>query len=128
MIAILCQRDVKTAPFASWDALRAQWESVALAFRVELITIDDAGGSFPELQPARDQLRDHEWVFITPKGTVDLRNFEHPKQDVVYAFGRDFAAFDFEEPSVRIATPRPTEFYSHIAAAIVLWDRTGRSL
>jgi hypothetical protein len=78
-------------------------------------------------------LRDLTWVFLDPYGTVELKDFKHPTEDVIYCFGSDWNGFGEDVvplgATVRVDLPGNAdpgsrrEFFASTLLPIVAYDR-----
>jgi hypothetical protein len=83
---------------------------------------------------------EYNWVFLESKETVtdivesvvDLEDFEHPSDNVIYVFGPDFTNFDYNDfplsKWVYFKTVKEKPLYAIPSASIVLYDRLIKSL
>jgi hypothetical protein len=83
------------------------------------------------LQAAYEAHPDHLWVHLDSKGEVNLREFQHPVDNVVYVVGHDYEGFRGEDligPVVRIENARNDERESFAVACLIMvicnrWSR-----
>lgn len=104
--------------------LRNQWDFVLSNFAVDRVLH----------LPLKDMVEDCQLVVLAPRagrfiqGEVSLREYRHPDK-ALYLFGSDKEHLHpdvlCDAPSDRVFIPTAThhEMYSHVAAAVVLWDR-----
>ncbi len=120
----------------SGGTLDTQWEFVLSNFEIDELYL--LGGAEPssKLMEAGTRISsiaeiDHPVVVMAPlrgryvQGEIPLNEFKHP-EDAVYVFGSDKLHMELDtEPEHKVYIPTATkdEMYSHVAAAVTLWDR-----
>ena len=124
--------------------LLSLWEETLDAFTVDYALVVDQtrNGLAADFRPGSDRLSwarfgslqeaeaahpDAVWVYLE-QGGEPLDSFEHPKDNVIYAFGPDSTGFTLEPGKryVEIRMPRPMGLWSVQAASVVLYDRATR--
>ncbi|HEY3232337.1 MAG TPA: hypothetical protein VGJ87_24100 [Roseiflexaceae bacterium] len=122
------------------------WEETLDAFAVDRVLVVDrtrnglaadfrpksgrlSWARFGSLQEAEAAHPDAVWVYLE-QGGEPLDAFEHPKDDVIYAFGPDSTGFTLEPGKryLEIRMPRPIGLFSLQAVTIVLYDRVSRRM
>ncbi len=126
--------------------LLALWEETLDAFAVNRVLVVDrtrnglaadfrptsghlSWSRFALLQEAEAAYPDAVWVYFE-QGGEPLDAFEHPQDNVIYAFGPDSTGFALEPGKryLEIRTPHPIGLWSLQAATVVLYDRTSRRM
>ena len=74
---------------------------------------------------ADDRFAGHTFVWLDPKATQALEDFEHPEDAVVYCVGSDMSGFgglEWEGPRVRILG-EGGEYFAAVCVPILCYDR-----
>ena len=70
-----------------------------------------------------EELRNAHWVYLDEHSGVQLHEYVHPEEDVVYALGSDYDGFGDHIKSGDVVSVEGGQQYAAVIAPSVLYDR-----
>jgi hypothetical protein len=105
--------------------VKTNYEVPHIADREIVVEVYD---SFADLRAAYTS---SEFVFMDANADIDLKDFSHPKGDVVYVIGSDEDGLKYTPPESKdqiVKISSSIELWSFHTLSIVLYDRVAKSM